>query len=280
MPIPQVTDRLKEAPAMVLRTVFAGIGQLLMAADKLRAQLEEQFAPPAPPSPPAGQGEAGSRQPEAAGNVTLLSDRQGTAGQRPHTRPAGPAPAKAASSKPAATEPAATGATAAKPAPAKPAPAKATTTKATKTKPAATTPAGAKPVTARATPAKATTPAGTKPATARATSAATTPAGTKPAAAKATATRPATAKPAAAKPATPKPAAAKPGTAKRAASTAPVPPIAGYDSLSVASLRARLRGLGPDGVRALLDYEQATARRDDVITMYERRLARLADETG
>jgi len=266
MPIPQVTDRLKEAPAMVLRTVFAGIGQLLMAADKLRAQLEEQFAPPAPPSPPAGQGEAGSQQPEAAGNVTLLSDRQGTAGQRPHTRPAGPAPAKAASSKLAATEPAATG----KPAPAKPAPAKATTTKATKTKPAATTPAGAKPVTARATPAKATTPAGTKPATARATSAATTPAGTKPAAAKATATRPATAKPAAAKPA----------TAKPAASTAPVPPIAGYDSLSVASLRARLRGLGPDGVRALLDYEQATARRDDVITMYERRLARLADETG
>ena len=191
MPIPQVTDRLKEAPAMVLRTVFAGIGQLLMAADKLRAQLEGQFAPPAPPSPPAGQGEAGSQQPEAAGNVTLLSDRQGTAGQRPHTRPAGPAPAKAASSKPAATEPAATGATAAKPAPAKPAPAKAAPAKATKTKPAATTPAGAKPVTARATPAKATTPAGTKPATARATSAATTPAGTKPAAAKATATRPA-----------------------------------------------------------------------------------------
>jgi hypothetical protein len=270
MPIPQVTDRLKEAPAIVLRTVFAGIGQLLMAADKLRAQLEEQFAPPAPPSPPAGQGEAGSQQPEAADNVTLLSDRQGTAGQRPHTRPAGPAPAKAASSKPAATEPAATGATAAKPAPAK----------ATTTKPAATKPAGAKPATARATPARATTPAGSKPATARATSAATTPAGSKPAAAKATATRPATAKPATTKPATAKPAAAKAATAKRAASTAPAPPIAGYDSLSVASLRARLRGLGPDGVRALLDYEQATARRDDVITMYERRLARLADETG
>ena len=30
MPIPQVTDRIKEAPAVALRAVFAGIGQLLM----------------------------------------------------------------------------------------------------------------------------------------------------------------------------------------------------------------------------------------------------------
>jgi hypothetical protein len=94
----------------------------------------------------------------------------------------------------------------------------------------------------------------------------------------------ATAKPAAAKPATAKPATAKPATTKAAtkraaAKPAPTPPIAGYDSLPVASLRARLRGLRPDGVQALLDYERATAHRDNVITMYERRLARLADET-
>jgi hypothetical protein len=273
MPIPQVTDRLKEAPAMVLRTVFAGIGQLLMAADKLRARLEEQFAPPAPPSPPAGQGEASSQQPQAAANVTLLPDRRGTAGQRPHTRPAGPAPAEAASSKPAATEPAAAGATAAEPAPAK----------ATTAKPAATASAGTRPATARATTARATAPSGSKPAAAKTTTArATAPSGSKPAAAKATTAKatPAKAAPAKAKPATDRPATAKPATAKGAARTAPAPPIAGYDSLSVASLRARLRGLGPDGVRALLDYEQATTRRDDVITMYERRLARLADETG
>src|SRR6266513_3940320 len=31
MPIPHVTDRIKEAPAVALRAVFAGIGQLLMA---------------------------------------------------------------------------------------------------------------------------------------------------------------------------------------------------------------------------------------------------------
>jgi hypothetical protein len=65
-----------------------------------------------------------------------------------------------------------------------------------------------------------------------------------------------------------------------AASPAPEPPVAGYDSLSVASLRARMRGLDPDGVRALLDYEQATAQRGNVITMYQRKLARLAGETG
>jgi hypothetical protein len=112
------------------------------------------------------------------------------------------------------------------------------------------------------------------------------------------AAEPAPAKPAAAKPPTkPAPAsraatrtaAAKPAPTRRAAagpaaapaaSPGPVPPLAGYDSLSVASLRARMRWLDPDGVRALLGYERATARRDDVIAMYERRLARLAGETG
>ena len=48
MPIPQVTDRIKEAPAVVLRAVFAGIGQLLMAVDKIRAQTQEQHTSPAP----------------------------------------------------------------------------------------------------------------------------------------------------------------------------------------------------------------------------------------
>ncbi|HEY1344579.1 MAG TPA: hypothetical protein VGF54_06330, partial [Streptosporangiaceae bacterium] len=58
MPIPQVTDRIKEAPAVALRAVFAGIGQLLMAVDKIRAQMQEQATSSAPPSqqrPGAGQ---------------------------------------------------------------------------------------------------------------------------------------------------------------------------------------------------------------------------------
>jgi hypothetical protein len=98
--------------------------------------------------------------------------------------------------------------------------------------------------------------------------------GTKPGAA--AATKPsASAKPASASAAAREPAAAQPAPAAAAAQTAPIP---GYDNLSVASLRARLRGLDAAGVQALLDYEKANARRDDVITMFERRLSKIADE--
>jgi hypothetical protein len=58
------------------------------------------------------------------------------------------------------------------------------------------------------------------------------------------------------------------------------PPIPNYDDLSVASLRARLRGLDADGVRALLAYERTHAGREPVITMFERRLDKLADSSG
>src|ERR1035437_6928938 len=36
MRVPQVSERIKEAPAQALRGVFAGIGQLLLISDKLR----------------------------------------------------------------------------------------------------------------------------------------------------------------------------------------------------------------------------------------------------
>ena len=55
MPIPQVNDRIKEAPVVVLRAVFAGIGQLLLTADKVRSRAAEQAwmseraTAPAPP---------------------------------------------------------------------------------------------------------------------------------------------------------------------------------------------------------------------------------------
>ena len=253
MLVPKVTDRLKEAPAMVLRTVFAGIGQLLMAADKVRAQLQEQLAPE-PHHSPAGQAESGRPQPEVAGNVTLLSDRQGPGGQRAHTRSASPAtPAAGRAPGSAAAPPPA--ATAAKPA------ARTARQAATKREPAR--PATAQPAPARRTAAKPVPARGTaKPAPAKPAAAEPVPAGQAPA-------EPAPAKPAATKSAT-----------TPAASPAPALPFAGYDGLSVASLRARLRGQGPDGVQAMLAYERATAHRDDVITMYEHRLARLAGETG
>jgi len=52
-------------------------------------------------------------------------------------------------------------------------------------------------------------------------------------------------------------------------------PVPNYDELSIASLRARLRALDAAQVRGLLDYERAHACRANVITMFERRIAKL-----
>ena len=52
-------------------------------------------------------------------------------------------------------------------------------------------------------------------------------------------------------------------------------PVPSYDELSIASLRARLRALDAAQVRDLLDYERAHASRANVITMFERRIAKL-----
>jgi outer membrane biosynthesis protein TonB len=196
MPIPQVNDRIKEAPVVMLRAVFAGIGQLLLTADKVRTRAAEQVWTPDQPTGPG---------------------------------PAGPSPSWPA--------------TATKTAPAT----KAATT--TKTAPAAKATATTKPAPA----AKATT----KPAPA-------TKATTKPAPATKAATR------------------AKPAPAAKAAPPAkPVPaapPLPGYDDLSLPSLRARLRTLDATGIKAMLDYEKAHARRDEVISMLERRLAKITTE--
>jgi hypothetical protein len=52
-------------------------------------------------------------------------------------------------------------------------------------------------------------------------------------------------------------------------------PVPNYDELSIASLRARLRALDAAQVRDLLDYERTHASRANVITMFERRIAKL-----
>ena len=57
-------------------------------------------------------------------------------------------------------------------------------------------------------------------------------------------------------------------------------PLSNYDSLTIPSLRARLRVLSAAQVTALLDYERATQARPAVITMFERRLAKLTQEEG
>jgi hypothetical protein len=81
--------------------------------------------------------------------------------------------------------------------------------------------------------------------------------------------------------------AAAPAAAEAAAPEAPAPaaaapeaaaaglPVPNYDELSIASLRGRLRALDAAQIRSLLDYERAHATRANVITMFERRIAKL-----
>lgn len=87
---------------------------------------------------------------------------------------------------------------------------------------------------------------------------------------------PAAAEPIAAEPIPDEPPLAEPVFAD---TTGPAPlPIANYDDVSLASLRARLRNLDSAQLHALLSYEQAHAARPAVLGMFERRISKL--ETG
>src|SRR5215469_2330955 len=99
MRVPQVSERIKEAPAQALRGVFAGIGQLLLITDKLRNKATHQDFPRA-------------RTPQASETVTDTTVAS-PAGQGA-AAPAGTATAEAA----AASAPAAAAAPAAASAPA------------------------------------------------------------------------------------------------------------------------------------------------------------------
>ena len=226
MPIPQVNDRIKEAPVVVLRAVFAGIGQLLLTADKVRARAAEQvWTPDQPAGPvPAGPSPSWPATATKTAPATKATATTRTAPAAKATATAKPTPAAKATAKPA---PAAKATATTKPAPA--------TKPATRAKPA---PA------AKAAPAA------------------------KPAAKAASATKPASE--------------AKPAPASKAAPPAEpaptAPPLPGYDDLSLPSLRARLRTLDATGITAMLDYEKAHARRSDVISMLERRLAKITTE--
>src|SRR5439155_26621320 len=84
MRVPQVSERIKEAPAQALRGVFAGIGQLLLITDKLRNKASHQDVPRA-------------RTPEASETVTdTVVTSPGGNGAGTATAEAAPAPAEAA----------------------------------------------------------------------------------------------------------------------------------------------------------------------------------------
>jgi hypothetical protein len=233
MRVPQVNDRVKEAPAQVLRAVFAGIGQLMSTADKIRNKPASTEAPAAP-------------------------------------RPATPEPAtpEPAASEPAAAETAAQATVA--PETVAPETAVPETAVPETTVPETVAP---EPVTAEPTAVASVAPETAVPETA-----------------------PETVAPAPVVPETvpPEPVAAEvkpeppvtsgghvrllpPDEVPAAATAAGQLPVPNYDDLSIASLRARLRNLSADQIGQLIDYEKGHAGRADVITMFERRLAKLAE---
>ena len=257
MRVPQVSERIKEAPAQALRGVFAGIGQLLLITDKLKNKA------------PADRDVSRARAPQTAETVTDTTV----------TSPAGQAapPADAETAPAAATEAAATEA-----APAKPA----------ATRRPAAKPATPKPAARPATPKPAAKPATAKPAVTRRPAAG--PAGAGPAGA-----GPAGAGPAGQAPKPSKPQGSRdldktgnvrllgdedggpaPDAEPVSAAADAAPPLPNYGELSVASLRARLRNLDVAQVRRLADYERAHAARDDVLAMFERRIAKLEAQSS
>jgi hypothetical protein len=91
---PQVSDRIKEAPAQALRGVFAGIGQLLLITDKLRNKTPAQAPParlpqpsdartgPVPTVPPVPTADevTQARDVDQTGNVRLLTSEEAGSG--------------------------------------------------------------------------------------------------------------------------------------------------------------------------------------------------------
>jgi len=229
MRVPQVNDRVKEAPAVVLRAVFAGIGQLMSTADKIRNSPAWGQAPAAP--------EPAAPRPAA----------QETAAPRTVTpEPVVPetAPSESMAPEPLAAEMPAVASVADEP-----------------VVPETAVPETAVPETA--------VPETAVPETAA----------------------PARVEPEAAAPEPVAPAVKRgapvtsgghvrllpPDEVPAAAAPAGDLPVPNYDDLSVASLRARLRNLSADQISQLIDYEKAHAGRADVITMFERRIAKLAE---
>jgi hypothetical protein len=252
MRVPQVSERIKEAPAQALRGVFAGIGQLLLVTDKLRHKT------------PAGAGVPRTRTPEPAGTPAAAQGEPAADSSSAIATAAAPKEAvaeTAVAETPVvvevvvaeATEPAVVELVAAKPLVAEPAAATALVAE-----PVATEPLVAEPVAAKPAPAKAARTTARKPAK-------------KPPARDFDKTGNVRLL-------------AGEEDAEAAAAEIPAvpaettPPLPNYDELSIASLRARLRNLDIAQLKQVADYERSHAGRAEVIAMFERRVAKLEAE--
>jgi hypothetical protein len=276
MRFPQVSERVKEAPAHALRAVFASIGQVLLVTDRMKNKPAEEKAA-GPGADERAEEAAATATPPAAPGKTTAAETTAAEGPPPaaEPRPAAPAAATATEAKAPASAaprtPAKTGKRAAKaPAAESPAANRVTQTGNVRLLPDA----GSAPAAdALATPAAETpaAPAAEAPAAEAPAKPAAVPAAAEPVAAEPVAAEPVAAKVAEA---ATEPAATEP------AATETAPPIANYGQLTIASLRARLRGLTITQVRELIVYERAHADRPDVISMFERRVTKLETPEG
>ena len=214
MRVQQVNERVKEAPAHALRALFAGVGQMLSVADKLRGKTA---APPEKADAPESTAES-----TAESTVETAATKE-TAPETAQT-PAATAETVVAEESDVTVIPATAESADPEPAAAKPAKPK----------------AAPKPRAAAAAPAAPAAEAGA----------------TEPPAPEATVAE---------------------ATVAEAAAPAADLPLANYDDLTIASLRARLRNLSADQLAQLIDYEKGHAARADVIAMFERRIAKLAE---
>jgi hypothetical protein len=225
MSIPQVPEQVRRAPLLARRAVFAGIGRILMSADRTDASsagAQQAGGADSPGGPGLEQRQLAARR-EAQGQLAARQQRPARGRQRSRTAVA-PEPISrwrsldqtgnvrllsaddnqdgddvlpvAAGSAPAAGTPAPAPAVTPGPAP-------------------AVTPAPL------VTPAPALTPAAAD------------------------------------------------------AANGPALPLASYDTLTLASIRARLRGLDVPQLKILLDYEVTHAERPEVLGMFERRIEKL-----
>jgi hypothetical protein len=199
MRVPQVNERVKEAPAHALRAIFAGIGQLLSVSDKVRNK-------PATPQ---------TATPETATPKTATPETAAPEMKAPAT----PEAATPQNIVPETVTP------------------ETTATPETVAPEAKSAPAAAGHV--KVLPPEETPEA---PAASAASASTVAPEGTP---------------------------AAAPASAEL--------PVPNYDDLTIASLRARLRNLSADQLTQLIAYEKSHANRPDVITMFERRIAKLAE---
>jgi len=92
MTIPQVADQLKRAPTMALRAVFAGVGRILMAADR----PQPTAAPAAAQQGTSAVSDSRWRSLDQTGNVRLLSAEDRDATPATPTAPSSGVPASAA----------------------------------------------------------------------------------------------------------------------------------------------------------------------------------------